>query len=150
MKHDLYCKGPFPDGRMGECWVKVGTLELKRKPIPARDFHVYRCSACARAEKVMRPYVEADSIPWYDPDYRVAVIEALAVAASVFPFIKVADATERFCPELKMAVEVALAPLLTERSVPRNAEARRIDFTRAVLVGSGYRVLDSRKSVLFV
>lgn len=144
--HELFCKGPFPDGRMGECWVKVGTLKLNRPVIPHRDLHVYRCSACAQAEKQLRWHIENEAIPWWDPDYRVAVISALSVPAQVFPFIKVVDATPQFHPELKRAVQIALAPLLEERPTRRVVASRRMNFVKSgVIEGSRHPILQVKR-----
>ena len=63
-KYDVFCKGPFPDGRGKECWVRVAGLELPDNKDPRKHLSKYMCSVCGEAERYVRPLAAANLIPW--------------------------------------------------------------------------------------
>lgn len=121
-RYDVFCKGPFPDGRGGECWVRVAGLDLQGNVDPRRHLSKYMCSVCGVAEGIIRPIAFRNLIPWWDPEYRAYIIAGLEMPARIFPFEKVPcdskKALESFQHRQELAVILALARVLKPSQIP--------------------------------
>lgn len=139
-KYDVFCKGPFPDGRPHECWVQVAVLELPPGQDPRKQLRKYMCSVCGTAEAVIRPLALRNRIPWWDQDYRKSVIAALETPARIFPFVKNPhdrpDVYDDWAMRQNIAVISALMPLLKHKIKEREL-VRRIVRTKRLQTVTG-------------
>lgn len=130
MKHyDVFCKGPFPDGRGGECKVQVAKLELPENKDPRRALSMYMCSVCGVAQDYVRPLCFGNYIPWWDPDYRASIIVALELPCRIFPYEKCEGDQKRLADWDRrqfLAVRAALLPKLKAHVPERELVRRRI------------------------
>lgn len=144
-KYNVHCKGPFPDGRGGECWVRVGELELPENADPRKQLSKYMCCVCGVAEQILRPLCQENRIPWWDPDYRASVIASLELPAQVYPFLPQHEDQARndmVRHQMEDAVTTALWNLLWQKLPDRERFTREFrNRARPAIIPVGERIL---------